>query len=204
MSRHYSWSNHQYLTSNIWPTDYTKTHIDKYCLDYIPNVEIQDLISPHVLAGQQGLFALIDFEICDIIGSYMGRYVDSDVRGYPNMSQIKSGCYLATIDVVNYSLGINAEDCGNEMRFINSYLNISHGPNVVMRTTFVNRLPHIFIVCCKPIKAGEEILLDYGNEYNQRYLIPKRYISDSISTTSLFQALPGCVSDNELESGDEC
>ena len=124
-----------------------------------------------------------------------GSYVDSDARGFPNRSLIRSGHYLARIE--DQELGINAEDCGNEMRFINSYLNIANSPNCTMKTTYINKLPRIIIVCIKGISAGEEILLDYGEAYNQRYLKPKSYQSELISSESLFEQLPLAAEDCE-------
>lgn len=43
------------------------------------------------------------------------------------------------------SLGLDAGDCGNEMRFINSYLNVDFAPNVTMRTAYMNTYPRILI-----------------------------------------------------------
>ena len=60
------------------------------------------------------------------------------------------------------SLGVDAQDCGNEMRFINSYLNIGFGPNVTLRTAYIGGMPHLLVVCLQDIEAGDEFLLDYG------------------------------------------
>ena len=70
------------------------------------------------------------------------------------------------------SLGLDAQDCGNELRFINSYLNVDFGPNVTMRTVYINTYPHICIVCTKDIEIGDEFLLDYGEAYNKAFLTP--------------------------------
>ena len=59
------------------------------------------------------------------------------------------------------------------MRFINSYLNIDFGPNVAMKTVYIDTFPHLVIICMKDIDIGEEFLLDYGDAYNQAYLTPK-------------------------------
>jgi hypothetical protein len=47
------------------------------------------------------------------------------------------GPYVATLEgdkPISESLGVDASECGNEMRYINSYLNIDLHPNVVMKT----------------------------------------------------------------------
>ncbi len=68
------------------------------------------------------------------------------------------------------SLGLDAEFCGNECRFINSYINVGFLPNVVMKTVYLNTYPHIIIICIDDIEPGDEILLDYGVSYNETYL----------------------------------
>lgn len=60
------------------------------------------------------------------------------------------------------SLGIDAQQMGNEMRFINSHLNIAFGPNVTLRTAYIGGLPHLLVVCLENIDIGDEFLLDYG------------------------------------------
>ena len=95
----------------------------------IPGIEVKDLPESHVLHGEQGLFATRHFKEFDVIGSYCGMYVGSDARGWPSRNDVRSGHYLAKLEVDDYkyleSLGINAEETGNELRFINSYINIS-------------------------------------------------------------------------------
>lgn len=88
------------------------------------------------------------------MGEYTGRVVDDSINGH----------YVAALEdkTLNESLGINAEHCGNEMRYINSYLNIDFEANVSMRTVYMNTYPHIVIVCTKDIEVGDELLLDYG------------------------------------------
>ena len=41
-----------------------------------------------------------------------------------------------------------------------------------MRTIYVNSYPHIAIVCTRDIEVGDEFLLDYGEAYNNAFLIP--------------------------------
>jgi hypothetical protein len=158
-------------------------------------VTVKDLPALHPLHGEKGLFAAVEFEIFDVIGSYTGAYVNKDARGFPNMKLIRSGHYLARLD--GMELGINAEDCGNEMRYINSYLNISDGPNCVMRTTFINRTPHILIICIRSIAIGTEILLDYGADYNTRYILPKPFQSKVTTAEELWNELPPPPEDDE-------
>lgn len=187
----------KFATCNTWPDSFTLKEINTYCHDNIPGVIVCDLPPGHPLhaRGEQGLFASKEFEPFDIIGSYTGTYVNADVRGFPNSQLVSSGHYLAQLEMPyskdgkRVQLGINAESCGNETRFINSYLNIAAAPNAVMKTTFIDKQPHVMIVCTKPIGTLEEILLDYGDEYHQTYLIPRAPV-DQKTAKELYNELP--------------
>lgn len=61
-----------------------------------------------------------------------------------------------------------------------------------MRTAYVNTYPHILLVCTQDIEPGDELLLDYGEAYNNAYLTPqvRKVNVDSLSTMELMGALP--------------
>ena len=60
---------------------------------------------------------------------------------------------------------MNAENEGNELRFMNDFHNIADSNNVSMRRCYIDTLPRILIVCERDIEEGEEILTSYGEEY---------------------------------------
>ena len=163
----WSTSSLKYTSSNVWPPSIRKETKEKIRRHAIAGVEVRDLPTGHFLhgTGQQGLFAVAKFEKFDILGEYTGRIVGDEVNGH----------YVAALEdkAHSESLGVDGEVYGNELRFINSYLNIDFFANVTMRTAYVNTLPHILIVCMRDIEIGEEFLLDYGDAYNKAYLIPK-------------------------------
>lgn len=100
------------------------------------------------------------------------------------------------------SLGVDAQKSGNEMRFINSHLNIAFSANVSMRTAYVNSYPHILIVCTQDIEPGDELLLDYGAAYNNAYLIPQKshtVVTSSLSFHELMHELPMLEEEQEQE-----
>lgn len=116
--------------------------------------------------GAKGLFATKHFKMFDVIGEYCGV-----IRNDPN----HGGEYVARFDEELYSgsfknLSVDAGNLGNECRFINSYRNVAPCPNVALRTCMINRLPSLFVICTRAIAPGEEILMDYGDEYNMAYL----------------------------------
>jgi len=150
----------------LWAANVSKDRKEASRKRRLPGVEVRNLPLGHFLHGEQGLFAVKKFERFDVLGEYTGRIVGSEVL---------YGHYLACLEDVpqEKSLGVDAETCGNEIRFINSYLNIAFEPNVTMRTTYINEFPHLVVVCMRDIEIGEEILLDYGEAYNETFLKPK-------------------------------
>jgi hypothetical protein len=156
-------------------------------------VEVRKLPKGHFLHGEYGLFASERFSRFDIVGEYTGKIVGDDVNGH----------YVAALEDKGHddSLGIDAQHCGNEMRFINSYLNVGFKPNVTMRTAYINTIPHIVIVCCEDIEVGDEILLDYGEAYNRAYLLPKTTtVTSELSMEDVKEALPFLNSSSDEES----
>lgn len=173
----------EYLTSNRWPTKSNQsghgtTNWPRWGKQLrkdkgrtvMAGVEVRDLVAPHPLEGQRGLFATRAFQAFDIIGEYIG-VVDGDVGG--------SGDYLACLerDEPDYlALGLDAEKAGNEARFINHYEGIlepSTGapttPNLKMSGAYVDTLPRVMLIVKRDIAAGDELLLDYGKGYTNSH-----------------------------------
>lgn len=160
----------KYLTANAWH-GVSKEVKEGARRHHIHGVQVRKLPSNHFLHGEYGLFAARKFAKFDIIGEYVGKIVGDKAYGH----------YVAALEDKEHekSLGIDAEHFGNEMRFINSYLNVDFKANVSMRTAYVGTYPHILIVCLEDIDVGDELLLDYGEAYNQAYLTKKTIKIDS-------------------------
>lgn len=143
-----------YLISNNWHL-IPKNIASSSRRQYIHGVEVRKLGKDHFLCGEHGLFSTRKFSKFDIIGEYTGMVVGSTVNGH----------YVAALEDTTHeaSLGVDAQKCGNEMRFINSHLNISFSANVTMRTAYVNSYPHILLVCTQDIEPGDELLLVISN-----------------------------------------
>jgi hypothetical protein len=193
----------KYTFNNKW-NSMPKEIVEGTKRDHIHGVEIRQLPKGHPLAGEYGLFATRKFSKYDIIGEYVGKIVGKNVGGH----------YVAVLEDKDYneSLGIDAETTGNEMRFINSFLNVDFKANVIMKTAYVNMTPHIMIVCKEDIDIGDELLLDYGDEYNKAYLTPKPEVSivenkPVLSKEKLQTKLPfvksGSESDTDTDSDQE-
>lgn len=160
---------------------------------FVKGVEVRRLPKDHVLHGECGLFATQKFSKFDVIGEYTGKVVDNGTHGH----------YVAALEdkpTNDESLGLDAEYTGNEMRFINSYLNVAFQANVTMRTVYISSYPHIVIVCMEDLYPGDEILLDYGEAYNNAYLRPQKPIPQSeaslnLTSEEMLGSLPYCDED---------
>jgi hypothetical protein len=175
--------NLKYIHSNQW-NSISKQDTMNARRFQVKGVEVRKLPKNHFLAGEYGLFATRRFEKYDILGEYTGKIVDHHAFGH----------YVAALEDKSHeeSLGIDAQRIGNEMRFINSYLQIAFSANVTMHTAYINTYPHILIVCCENIEINDEILLDYGAAYNNAYLLrTTTHTTQSVlSVEELAMALP--------------
>lgn len=162
-----------HIASNVWPKKRAGKELRKsVSRRYMHGVEMRTLSPPHILSGETGLFAVNRFDQFDILGEYCGV-----IHSRPFIVPVGGGQYCAHLERDSYKLhpiGIDAQSYGNECRAINHYANISEdGPNVVMKTCYVEELPRVMIVCQRVINPGEEILLDYGDAYVSEFLQPK-------------------------------
>lgn len=114
----------------------------------------------------------------DILGEYVGLVVDCRVSPPSRFLATlvnedgSEGAGASNRSCLN--LGVDAQDSGNELRFINSFRGIASTPNVVMRTGYLNSYPHIILVCGRDIQPGDEILLDYGSDYDNKYILAQQ------------------------------
>jgi hypothetical protein len=149
-----------FTSCNQWPKKISKHTREKVRRKAVVGVEVRDLGPGHLLEGEQGLFATKQFHKFDVIGEYTGEIVPADVCGH----------YVACLEDKEQgaSVGLNAEFVGNELRFINSHIGIAFYPNVCMKTVYIDTFPRIIIICtADTIALDEELLLDYGENYNR-------------------------------------
>ena len=197
---HWKWDKGdlKYLTTNRWALNISKEMKESCRRHTIHGVIVKDLAPNHPLYGEQGLYATKKFERFDVLGEYLGKIVGPE---------IKCGHYLAALEDTEHedSLGLDAGDCGNEMRFINSYINVDFSPNVTMRTVYMNTYPHLVIVATKDIEVGEEILLDYGAAYNNLYILKKEEEEkkQQLDFSLVKQALPGMMTPSDSDDDDD-
>ena len=141
-----------------WPNNIIYTNIQSFQdyknlkKDITPGVLVKQINDPtNILHNQFGLFATKYFDEYDVIGQYTGKLVT------PN----KTGRYVAYSE----NCGIDANNIGNELRFINDYRNIAPTMNVVFKTTYIDKKPRVLFVVTRNIQEGEQLLTDYGEGY---------------------------------------
>jgi hypothetical protein len=71
---------------------------------------------------------------------------------------------VMSLKMSNPAVDIDAEQFGNEMRFVNSSKLVSSAPNIKFCEMLCDDGPHLLVYTLKPIRANEEILADYGSE----------------------------------------
>jgi hypothetical protein len=157
------------ISANIWPkTGLGKEMRKRASRSSMHGVEMTLLEPPHLLAGQFGLFAARPFSQFDIVGEYCG-----EVRPARNNQQHWE--YKARLEDKDvFPLGVDAQYRGNECRAINHFENIADAPNVIMKICYVEELPRVIVLCKRDIAIGEEFLLNYGDDYVDEYIRPKK------------------------------
>jgi hypothetical protein len=156
-----------HITTNIWPRHNFGKHLKKkVSVSFLHGVELRTLPEEHFLAGETGLFAAKQFSQFDIVGEYVGMVKGPDFTG---------GEYSAEL----MTMTVDAQEYGNETRAINHFTSIAQNPNVKMIPCHIDGLPRIILVCKTDIAVGEEFLLNYGDEYVQRYLKGSSKTEDS-------------------------
>eukprot|EP01084_Bolivina_argentea_P232721 392171_1 len=111
----------------------------------------------HPAFGQHGLFAKQKIEPNTHIIDYVGLV---------EMDQYESRTSDYIIHFVD-TLSCDAENIGNEARFINDYRNIDHGPNAKFLNYKDKRksLRLGVFSCSKSIKKNQELLVSYGKGF---------------------------------------
>lgn len=145
----------EYLVSNDWSN--VNGNKKRKTID---GVEVRVLPKGHILEGEKGVFATKHFSQYDIIGEYTGVVKKESTADEKNR-------YLFTL---TDDLIVDAQKYGNELRFVNGNMNIAEEPNVKSSVCYIGGLPRVLYICINDIEPGDEILVDYGNDYNESFL----------------------------------
>jgi len=162
---HYSNSKKKNLKSNYyhlnnWSKIKNKKKF-KNNVNSIDGIEVRILPEDHLLSGEKGVFATKEFTKYDIIGEYTG-----DINYFDKMDN--SNLYI--FNLID-NIIIDGEKNSNELKFVNSYLNIAKTPNLCARLCNIGKYPKIVYICNKNIKIGDELLIDYGEEYSNEHIL---------------------------------
>lgn len=148
-----------YLCTNNWELVKNKHKFEKNHSS-IEGIEVRVLPKGHLLAGEKGVFATKKFSKYNVIGEYTGHIKHIDKVNDNN---------LYIFDLVD-NFVIDGEKSSNELKYVNSYINIKDSPNLVSSVSYIDKYPRVLYICSKDIEIGEELLIDYGDEYNKEHI----------------------------------
>eukprot|EP01119_Soliformovum_irregulare_P022556 TRINITY_DN7753_c0_g1_i2.p1 TRINITY_DN7753_c0_g1~~TRINITY_DN7753_c0_g1_i2.p1 ORF type:complete len:392 (+),score=71.86 TRINITY_DN7753_c0_g1_i2:48-1178(+) len=121
-----------------------------------PNVELKRIKSlTHPCYQELGVFAKRDLMAGEIVGYYTGVII-------PHQEDYNPSLYIFEL---NDHYDIDAQDAGNEMRFMNDYRNIAERPNTEVQAPADVRSAKCTVTTLTKIKEGQELLVDYGEAY---------------------------------------
>jgi len=157
------WPNEVPFTSgSVWEGQPPELWPQVPCHDVV----VQLITSPaHPCCGAYGLFARRDLLPTGDLLAYGGACraaCDSDSLF---LADCGGGC------------DVDAERCGNEARYLNDYFGIAPQANAVLesREAHLTGCRYVVVRLIAPVRAGEELLLDYGVDYpRHRFAKPKR------------------------------
>ncbi|RPD63232.1 SET domain protein [Lentinus tigrinus ALCF2SS1-7] len=132
-----------------------QTHLQK------APVAIQLISDPsHPARGQYGLFATKKIPPRTLLIDYIGEvHCDDRPESDYDLSLYRTPDHV--------SVGVDAQFCGNEARFINDYRSVKIKPNALFqeRRTESGELRMSVWSGSEPIKKGEELLVSYGKSW---------------------------------------
>lgn len=151
----------EYLRYNKWDTKISFEMRKKLeCSTYFNEVTIKKITdSKHKCYKQYGLFATRDFKEGVAIGNYTGLIT-------PNIAKTSQLYSFEFYKDKTQEFILDAEQSGNEFRFINDYRGISSEPNIHFWAGKHEMGSYqVVVVTDRDIKKGEELVADYGDNY---------------------------------------
>lgn len=130
-----------------------------------PHLSIRILESPHLLAGQRGLFSTKIIPA----GTNLGEYVGKISFGQEPDQRLLRGVRCWRVPFGPHILHISSHEVANELAFTNDFRGIAEHPNV-RPTWIMHRGVYYFgYESIREIKPGEELLIDYGKTWGKKW-----------------------------------
>lgn len=134
----------------LWFGSYFKKEMES---PFIPDVELRYIDSTF----GYGVFAARDFAKYEFIAEYSGL-----VRKSRRSDKTNAYCFEYTLaNGVKTPYTIDAEIQGGIGRMVNH----SQNPNLQSSLATIDFLNHIILITSRPIKKGEQLCYDYGDDY---------------------------------------
>jgi SET domain-containing protein len=139
-----------------------------------PHLQIKKItcsLKEHPLANQNtkaghpnyGLFATAKIQAGTEIGEYVGEISIVDPRVLTSLASRSE--YLWIVTVNQLFLKIDAQRIANELSLINDYRCLAVKPNVKMSPFIHKGIYYFGYVSISDIQKGEELLVDYGEDF---------------------------------------
>ena len=199
----------------------TEDYIKNLSVPYsIPNIEIRKIDRPsHPCYGvgkneQFGVFALDNFTQGHEFGHYTGE-VKRRTQFLKEVDKKSKGTRYHMNFGRDEDFVIDAEECGNELRYVNDYRNIADEANVefVLKDDRSRGLLSAVLQVKTSIMKGDELLCDYGQDYWERQGMEKTPqtgkrkrspdAADISEATFLAEEYASSSSDSSSEDSDE-
>lgn len=134
----------------IWFGSYFRSEIESL---FIPDIEIRYI--NHIFG--YGVFAARNFKKMEFIAQYSGL-----VRKARRSDKTNAYCFEYILaNGVKTPFTIDAQDQGGIGRLINH----SETPNLHSSLATINFINHVVLITSRPIKKGEQLCYDYGDDY---------------------------------------
>lgn len=148
------------LLYELLPDDHPFLQARRCLHDWAELNTVTDTTMPY--CGQIGTFATCDIRSGTYIGEYAGEVFACDGSSESlYVAKFENSFEAEETDLVR----IDGLKIGNEMRYINDSRNTGKPVNVQFILAWIGGCLHLFVVSIADIKKGEEILIDYGEEY---------------------------------------
>lgn len=101
------------------------------------------------------------------------------------------------------SPSLDASDRGNELRFVNDFRGVAAAPNADFQSATIRSLPAQMLVVTRRVNTGDELLVDYGEDYWRGLLGFVPAPVDAPPPAPAPRAAPAADARSEASSDDE-
>lgn len=150
---------------NIWIFKSNLPILDRKGVPYEKQVKVK---KSKIKGAGKGVFAMTNILPFVVIGVYKGHFLSEE-----EAIRLKNQTYLLRIHPGRYYIDAKDKSISNWTRYINDPYGPKRDKKWKKRRKHVKNVafsPDGFIYTIRPIEKGEELLVDYGDDYWEQYL----------------------------------